>query len=194
MGAGSGLGVVLHAEGGQISAAQSLDDPVVEIDVGHLGGAQRVGGHRIVVILRGDLHSSRRQPLDRVVPPVVAERELVGGGTQSAGQQLMAQADPEDGHGAVIDQSPHLADDPGQGCRVTGAVRQEDPVRAEVEHRVGRGGSGYHGNRGQVSELADHGFFDAEVVGHHPVRATPPSEHRRSGHCRDQVASIGRNG
>ena len=40
VGAGTGLGVVLHAEHRGVPAAESLDDPVVEIDVGDLGTVQ----------------------------------------------------------------------------------------------------------------------------------------------------------
>ena len=37
VGAGPGLGVVLHAEGRGVPAAEPLDHPVVEVDVGDLG-------------------------------------------------------------------------------------------------------------------------------------------------------------
>jgi hypothetical protein len=36
MGAGTGFGVVLHAEGGDVGAADALDHAVVEVDVGDL--------------------------------------------------------------------------------------------------------------------------------------------------------------
>src|SRR3984957_4315069 len=41
MRAGRGLGVVLDGEGGAVGQPQALDDTVVEVDVGDLGGAER---------------------------------------------------------------------------------------------------------------------------------------------------------
>src|SRR5207237_950753 len=55
VGAGARLGVVLNAEGGHVSAGEALDDAVVEVDVGDVGVGHRPLGHRVVVVLAGDL-------------------------------------------------------------------------------------------------------------------------------------------
>src|SRR3954466_12094259 len=78
VGAGTGLGVVLHAEGGNVAAAQSFDDPVVEVDVGDVGAVDRTFDDGVVVVLAGDLDSPGCDPADRMIPPVVAELQLVG--------------------------------------------------------------------------------------------------------------------
>ena len=57
---------------------------------------------------------------------------------EGGGQQLVAEADPEDGHRARAGQVADLADDGGQGGRVAGPVGEEDPVGLEAEHLVGR--------------------------------------------------------
>src|SRR5688500_11961232 len=61
VGAGTGLGVVLDAAGGDVEQADSLDRVVVEVHVGELGGAElglddlaRRARDREAVVLRGD--------------------------------------------------------------------------------------------------------------------------------------------
>ena len=98
VGAGAGLGVVLDAECGQVSAAQALHGVVVEVDVGDVGTGYGAVGHTEVVVLAGDLHRSGGQVAHRVVAAVVAEGELVGLPAQRRGQELVAQADAEDRH------------------------------------------------------------------------------------------------
>jgi len=71
VGAGAGLGVVLHAEGGHGAAAQALDDAVVEVDVGDDGGGDRAFGDRVVVVLARDLDAAGGDPPDGGVAPVV---------------------------------------------------------------------------------------------------------------------------
>src|SRR5947199_979210 len=62
VGAGGGLGVVLHGEGPRRSDPQALDDPVVEIHVGDGGAAgDRVGIDGVVVVLAGDLDGAGGQ-------------------------------------------------------------------------------------------------------------------------------------
>src|ERR1700722_8002144 len=88
MRAGRGLGVVLDGEGGPVEQPQALDDTVVEVDVGDLGGAERgveldsagpvaagrAGrqGHREAVVVAGDLDAAGAQVLDRLVHAAVA--------------------------------------------------------------------------------------------------------------------------
>ena len=55
-------------------------------------------GHGVVVVLAGDLDRAGGQPAHRVVAAVVAERQLEGLAAEGGGQQLVAEADPEDRH------------------------------------------------------------------------------------------------
>src|SRR5687768_13163176 len=68
--AGPRFGVVLHAEGRDVTAAQAFDDTVVEVDVGDVGRGKRALDHRVVVVLARDLHCTRLQSADRVVATV----------------------------------------------------------------------------------------------------------------------------
>ena len=52
--------------------------------------------HGVVVVLGGHLHPTGGEIANRVVPTVVAERELVGPGSERRGEELVAEADPED--------------------------------------------------------------------------------------------------
>src|SRR5688572_10573429 len=90
----AGLRVVLDGAAGHVAEHQALDGPVVEVEVGELGGAE-VGlpAHRLVtldpalaprprdretVVLRGDVDAAGREVLDGVVGATVAERQLEG--------------------------------------------------------------------------------------------------------------------
>ena len=106
---GTCLGVVLDGGAGNVAKRQTLDGAVVEVDVGQLGGAEiGLPPHGLVVldrprapraehceavVLAGDLGPPRGQVLDRMVGPVVAERQLVGLQADGPAQQLVAEAD-----------------------------------------------------------------------------------------------------
>ncbi len=169
VGPGPGLGVVLHAEGGHVVAAQALDDAVVEVHVGDLGGAQRVGGDGVVVVLAGDLDAAGGQALDRVVAAVVAEGQLLGRAAEGGGQQLVAEADAEDRD--LAEQAPDGLGRGGHRRGVAGAVGQEDAVGLAGQHLVGRGPGGHDLDGGQAAEVAQDRGLHAEVVGHDPAGA-----------------------
>ena len=78
------------------------------------------------VVLAGDLDPPGRQVLDRVVGAVVTERQLVGLEADRAAQQLMAEADPEDG--TLTDELADRADDVVERRGIAGAVGEEDRV------------------------------------------------------------------
>src|SRR4051794_38651196 len=109
----AGLGVVLDGRGGDVLEHQALDRAVVEVEMGELGDAEvglpvdrlvrlypRLSARsldREAVVLRGDVDPPRRQLLDRVVGAAVAEGELEGLQADRTAEQLVAEADAEDG-------------------------------------------------------------------------------------------------
>ena len=136
VGAGSGLGVVLDAERPHVAAAQALDDPVVEVDVGDVGARHRPSAHGVGVVLAGDLDRPVPQPLHRVVAAVVAEGELERRPAQGRRHQLVAEADAEDGDVGRQQVADGL-DGVGDGGRVAGAVGEEHPVRVALDDGPG---------------------------------------------------------
>ena len=139
MRARSGLGVVLDAEGGDVTTGQTLDDAVVEVDVGDVDAGEGAFRDGVIVVLAGDFDRVGGQPADRVVAAVMTEGQLVGRGPEGGGQELVPQADAEhrylpeeltDGGGGVTD-----------GRRVPRAVGEEHPVRLAGQH-LGRGRRG----------------------------------------------------
>src|SRR5581483_11023875 len=65
---GPGLGMVLHAERGDATHAQTLDGAVVQVHVRDLGTTgDGVGLHHVVVVLAGDLDASALLVTHRVV-------------------------------------------------------------------------------------------------------------------------------
>src|SRR5699024_11086511 len=113
MGAGGGLGVVLDGVGGDVQAADPLDHVVVEPDVGDhdpavtsvavgsggLALQRHVEGEAMV--LGGDLDLPGLAVQHGLVDAAVAVLELVGGEAQCPAQQLVAQADAEEGQAGI---------------------------------------------------------------------------------------------
>src|SRR4051794_18140104 len=108
--AGGGLGVVLHREGRDVEGAETLDDLVVEADVAHLDPAVAVGAveralerrlHGEPVVVRGDLHPPGLPVEDGLVDAAVTERELVRVEAQRPAEELVAEADAEEGQPVV---------------------------------------------------------------------------------------------
>ena len=128
MGAGAGLRVVLHRKGRHFLAPQPLKRVVVEVPVGHLCHrlVQTPRVHGKPVVLAGNLNLARRQVLHRVVEAPVAELQLVGPGAQGQGQDLMPQADAENGH--PPQQPLHRLDGRFHGSGITGTIGQEHAV------------------------------------------------------------------
>src|SRR5882724_3452848 len=122
--AGRGLGMVLHAEHGQLRVAQALTRPVVEVDVGWFPAAagERGGVHGEAVVLRGDLHARGREVAHRMVGAVVAERQLVRAAAGGEPDDLVAEADAEDRH--APEQRAHAVDQVRHAFRIAGAVRE----------------------------------------------------------------------
>ena len=178
------LGVVLDAEGRQVEAPQAFQRAVVEVPVGE-GGAPQVGRGDAVgiahprvgidgepVVVAGDLHDARLQVLHRLVHAPVAELHLVGAAAEGMGEQLVAQADPEDRH--LAEQRTRGRDAVGGDRRITGAVGQEHAVVAAGRHRRGGRLSGEHGGldparREQPQDVP----LDPEVVGRHAEDPAP---------------------
>src|SRR5664280_3736218 len=93
------------------------------------------------MVMRGDLDLACLHLLHRMIAAVVTEAQFVSLSTQRDANQLMSEADAEDGH------APHQPANAllcvGHRLGIARAVRQEDAIRLEREHvlRAGRGGN-----------------------------------------------------
>ena len=155
----------------------------------------------VIVVLARDLDRARLQVLHRVVGAVVPERQLVRGPAERSRQELVAEADPEDGDAA--DQVGDGGRRTGQGGRIARAVGEEYAVRLERQH-VGRGGAGGHDGHGaERAEQPRHRRLHAEVVGddtqveEHVGGVAPQSGVRGGGgrgHAGHQVEAVGTRG
>ncbi len=157
--------------------------------MGDVGGGDRPLRHRVVVVLAGDLDRPVGQALDRVVAAVVAEGELVGGAAQGRRQQLVAEADPEDGN--VPDQVADGVDGVGDGGGVARAVGQEDPVRAAGQDVVGGRRRGDDVDGCDFRQEPQDACLDAEVVGDDRQRPVTHPVLDRGGDLLDQVDAVG---
>ncbi len=189
VGTGPGLGVVLHAEGRHLPAAEALDGAVVEVAMRDLDAAGQGVEHGEVVVLAGDLDRPRVEAAHRVVAAVMAEGQLEDGGAQGAGQQLVAQADAEDGH--LAEQLADGVRGVAHGGRVAGSVGQEHAVGLASQHLGGRGGGRHHLDGGDLAQLGQDGPLDAEVVGHHPTGAVADRVRLGAGDGGHQVDAVG---
>src|SRR5271166_2735133 len=103
-----------------------------------------------------------------MVAAVVPELQLVGLAAQRDSDQLMAEADAEDG-----DLAHHAADVllcVGHRLGIAGAVGEEDTVGLHGQHIFGAGGCGNDGHATRfANQAAKDVLLDAVVVGHHAV-------------------------
>src|SRR3989449_11462336 len=97
-GSRSRLGMVLHGEDGEFPVGHAFDGAVVQIQVRHLELRtwEGVGIDREAVVLRRDVDAPRAKVFDGLVPAAVPEFQLERRPSEGEGQQLVAEADPED--------------------------------------------------------------------------------------------------
>src|SRR6185437_11769005 len=144
-----------------------------------------------VVVVGGDLDLAGRLLPHRMVAAVVAELELVGLAAQRQPDQLVPEADAEDGHAA---QEPANALHRIRArLRIAGAIREKHAVRLQRQHfrrwRLGR----HHLHPATVGgELAQDVALDAEVVRDHPRagRGARPRVRDFRGHNPRQVGAL----
>ena len=129
--------MVLHREGLPINQFDALDDSVVGAGVtddrGAERGVERLAGlalEREPVILRGHRDPSGGVVDDGHVDPAVTEDHLVCRASQSAAEDLVAEADTEQRDPFAEDFACH-PDDVVGGRGVTGPIGQEDTVGFE---------------------------------------------------------------
>ena len=131
--AGRGLGVILDAEDRLVAMAETFQRLVVQVDVRELDFVlvERVGVHREAVIVRGDLHFVRDLVQHRMIRAAMSELEFVGFAAQREAEDLMAQANSEDG--LLSDQFANLLRLKSQRLGIAGTVGEENAVRVEAQ-------------------------------------------------------------
>ena len=139
VGAGGGLGVVLHGEDGAVFEAEAFDGLVVEVDLGDDGAVffEFFPGGGEAVILGGDGDFSGLEILDGLVATAVPEFELEGFGAEGVGDDLVTEADAKGG--VMVDEFAHGAVGVGDGGGIAGAVGKEESLG--IKFADGLGGS-----------------------------------------------------
>ena len=145
--------------------AHAFDRLVVEVDVGDFDfGRERIGIDCEAVVLRSDGNLPGAEILDRLVAAAVAELQFEGAAAVGVGEELVAEADAEDGFFA--DELAKFAVDVVECGRVAGAVGEEDAVGIFGEHFGGAGGGVHHFDfEARLAQTAQDVEFDTEVVG-----------------------------
>src|SRR4029079_14819088 len=131
------LRVELRGEDRQGPVAESLEGSVVQVAErrGDVRG-QRARVDREPVILRRERDVSGADVLDRVVRAAMAELQLERARAEREAEELVPQADAEDGL-ARPDERFDRPDRALERGRIAGAVGEEDAVRAAREDRLG---------------------------------------------------------
>ncbi len=190
VGAGTGLGVVLHAERRHAEDTHPFVGEVVEVEVRDLDLAVEAG--RVdaeVVVLTGDLDVAGGLVAHRMVAPVVTEGQLERLAAQRPAEQLVSEADAEHGH--LAEQCTDRVDRVPDHGGVAGAVAEEDPVRT-TGHDVGSAGRRGHDIDGsECRQVTQHGGLDPEVEGDDPPRPVAHDVGLVGGHVGDQVDAVG---
>ena len=96
----------------------------------------------------------------------MAELQLVGLAAQRQAENLMAQADAEDG--LLADQLAHLLRLGFERLGIAGAVREKHAVGLQRQHVFGGGPRGHHRDAAaHVHQPPQNVALDAEIVGDH---------------------------
>ena len=127
IGAGSGFGVVLHREDGVFRASHTFNGVVVQV---HVSDFHIIRERFIIcgkaVILRGDGDFSGPEILNGVISATMTKLKFISRTSIAMSEDLVTETNTEDGHFA--DQLLHFVVNVGEGGRVSGAIREEDPI------------------------------------------------------------------
>src|SRR3972149_5602298 len=97
-GPGTALRMVLNGENRQLAMGHPFDRPIVQVHVGHLELVREgLRLDRESVILGRDVDPAGTEVLHRLVPPAVTELQLEGARPEGEGNELVAEADPQEG-------------------------------------------------------------------------------------------------
>ena len=127
----------LHGEHGQLPVAHPLDGAVVEVAVRH-DEPPRVDAVRIhgeAVVLRGDGAAVPLEVDDPVVGAPVPEFELVRPATERQRDDMVPEADAEDGQRPAPDGFAHGADAVGRLLRGAMTLAQETGIIRHANQR-----------------------------------------------------------
>lgn len=149
-----GLGVELGAEDGTGLVDHALVARVVQVGEVRLPvRRQGCGVNRVTVILTRDVAATGAHVQSGDVVSTVTVLELDGAGTSSQGQELVTQADTEDGNLRGLHQAAQVVDGILAVSRVTGTVRDENTIKV-VGNLVDGEVVGEHGDTGATANQA----------------------------------------
>ena len=147
--------MVLDREHRAVVEREPFERAVEQRDVGFAQPrGQDVADHDEAVVLARDLDPAGGEVLDRMVGAAMAEMHLLGARAERQRQDLVAEADAEDGQ-AARDQLP----DHGHGVfagrrRIARAVGEEHPVGFVAEDLLGARRSRHHRDRAALAREA----------------------------------------
>src|SRR2546429_6563293 len=135
------LGMVLHGEDREFPVGHALHGAVVQIQMRHLelGTWEGAGIDREAVVLRCDMDASRAKVFDGLVPAAVPKFQLERPSPEGEGQELVAEADPEDRRAAgEFPRTLHRRRKDFPMGRIARTVGEDHAVRFESEDVVRR--------------------------------------------------------
>jgi hypothetical protein len=127
---GSALRVELHTEVRLLGVVDTLVATVVGVDKELLPAVgQAVGVDGETVVLRSDVTLASDHAGARNVVASVTELHLLGGGAGSTGEELMTQADTEDGDLVLLEDGSDVLNGGLEHGGVTGTVGEEETIK-----------------------------------------------------------------
>ncbi|AGH47863.1 putative thioesterase [Sphingomonas sp. MM-1] len=171
--AGAGFGMILYAERGRVGKLQSGERAVEQRDMrGPRVRRQRLRIHREAVVHAGDLDPAVVRTLDRMVRAAMALVHLVGRGADGEAEELVAEADAEDGL-ADLQQLPDHRHGifAGRGG-IAGAVGEEHAIGLVGHHLVEGSRRRHHRDAGAGIDQVAQDVPLQPVIDRHDMRAS----------------------
>lgn len=157
--------MVLDTEDGGFAVAHAFDGAVVEVDMRDLHIAREAGGvDGKTMVLAGDRDTAITQVFDGLIATPVAKFQLKGAAAVGVAEDLVAEANGEDG--LFADELTDLLVDVLECRRISGAIGEKNTIRIPGEDLLRRGGGGDDIDaEARLAQGAQDVALDAEIVG-----------------------------
>jgi hypothetical protein len=175
------LRVVLDAERWKRFVPKALQGLIIQVNVSDFdfGLGKRIDFDRKSMVLGSDLDLTGGNPKDWVVATSMPEFQFISASTQSQAQNLVAEADAEDGF--LAEQLPHCVDRVRHRLWIARTVGEENPVGIKAQNLACTCPGWHHSQFAtMVRQQPQNVVFDSEIERHNVEGPLPLFLSRRA--------------